>query len=573
MKAPVLPAPPPYFGRLLRLIRSSDQPLVQLVTWPSSGARAFLAALRLKSRDAPPLPPSGTEDDLQVWVDEGGAERHDPPPDDATDEVPPALGSVLGSLRPSQRVIVVTNRLTTPPAHRVTVIRPTTLLLTRTEVATLLGDAGHRGIDADVVTRLHDLTDGWYGPLRWLAARPAHRLGGEEAVEELVALVDERIVSALDRNVLEVLLEVSLTEPLDLRRARGALADDPAALASLERVMRYWCVPTGNESAPLRLPTLLRRALTGRRATQWRPERWESTVRRWLAVDRGVGETPVTTPELTDDERREPVLRVQEVEVRFELVLFGHPRVDRVLGDRPAVEIQWRIRRSLFVVAFLALADDHRASRDDLITAVWPDAAGEAIRKNFHPTLSDARRALDGKLPGVPNPIVFHDGLYRLNPAIGWRIDVDRFSRREANAREWLERGHKARALGGLRGAWRLYRGPLLAEDEQPWIVTQRRELHRRYLDVLRGIGDLFVDLDRPHDALDAFRAILVEDPFDEHVHLAVMRLYAERGRRDLIRRQYVRLQGLLDELGVAPLEETQEAYHALMRETMHRVE
>ena len=45
------------------------------------------------------------------------------------------------------------------------------------------------------------------------------------------------------------------------------------------------------------------------------------------------------------------------------------------------------------------------------------------------------------------------------------------------------------------------------------------------------------------------------------------MELYARQGRRDLVRRQFIRLQELLvDELNVQPLEQTQERYHQLMR-------
>jgi DNA-binding SARP family transcriptional activator len=44
------------------------------------------------------------------------------------------------------------------------------------------------------------------------------------------------------------------------------------------------------------------------------------------------------------------------------------------------------------------------------------------------------------------------------------------------------------------------------------------------------------------------------------------MRLYGQRGRRDLVRRQYDRLAGLLrQELGVEPLPETSDEYHRLM--------
>ena len=60
---------------------------------------------------------------------------------------------------------------------------------------------------------------------------------------------------------------------------------------------------------------------------------------------------------------------------------------------------------------------------------------------------------------------------------------------------------------------------------------------------------------------------MLLEEPYEERIHLAMMELYARQGRRDLVRRQYVKLQErLLEELNVEPLEETQERYHQLMR-------
>jgi DNA-binding SARP family transcriptional activator len=74
------------------------------------------------------------------------------------------------------------------------------------------------------------------------------------------------------------------------------------------------------------------------------------------------------------------------------------------------------------------------------------------------------------------------------------------------------------------------------------------------------------VTLSRNDDAMDAFRSYLIEDPFQESIHVEVMRLYARQGRRDLVRRQYDQLcRILLDELGQAPMPETAKEYHELM--------
>jgi DNA-binding SARP family transcriptional activator len=97
-------------------------------------------------------------------------------------------------------------------------------------------------------------------------------------------------------------------------------------------------------------------------------------------------------------------------------------------------------------------------------------------------------------------------------------------------------------------------------------VVGRREEYQRQYLEALRDLADLYVRLERPDEAMDCYRSVLFEDPLQERVHLAVMRLYAAQGRRDLLRRQYDRLCSLLlDELGVEPMPETTREYHRLM--------
>jgi len=97
--------------------------------------------------------------------------------------------------------------------------------------------------------------------------------------------------------------------------------------------------------------------------------------------------------------------------------------------------------------------------------------------------------------------------------------------------------------------------------------VAARRETYQRQqLEMLRELGDLYLRLERPDEAMDAYRSILIEDPLQERVHVALMQVYAEQGRRDMVRRQYDRLCTLLlEELGVEPLPETTREYHRLM--------
>jgi DNA-binding SARP family transcriptional activator len=264
--------------------------------------------------------------------------------------------------------------------------------------------------------------------------------------------------------------------------------------------------------------------------------------------------------------------------VCFHVSLFGHPQIRRVAvdgaGQRREEALTWRLRRAFQVVAYLALAPDRRASKEELVEAIWRDAAAVAVERNFHPTLSDVRKTLAGAGPhGGPRPdhLPLRDGVYVLDPAATWRIDVDAFHG-ELRAAEGVAGIDSAGddELEALRRAWRLVRGPLLVGHEAPWVAAARDRLHRRWLDVLRRIGSLAGGDDARPDrlelALDAWRRLLIEEPFEEPAHVAVMELYARRGRRDLVRRQYVKLQDHLAEIDVEPTADTQERYLRLMR-------
>jgi len=250
----------------------------------------------------------------------------------------------------------------------------------------------------------------------------------------------------------------------------------------------------------------------------------------------------------------------------YRVRLFGGPMV-RQLAAEGEREVGWKLRRSFQVLAFLASSPDLEAGREDLEEAVWPSDGERTIDRNFHPTLSHLRRALEREERGsVPPPLLYRGGIYRLNPEITWDIDLQEFNRRAAEGRELAARGEERAAADTWLRAWKLYRGPFLQGYYQAWVTARREECQQAYVELLRDLGDLSVRLDRAESALDAYRSVLLEDPLQERTHMAVMRLYAGQGRRDLVRRQYERLCTLLlDELGVEPLPETVQEYHRLM--------
>jgi DNA-binding SARP family transcriptional activator len=199
--------------------------------------------------------------------------------------------------------------------------------------------------------------------------------------------------------------------------------------------------------------------------------------------------------------------------------------------------------------------------------AIWPTDGEQTIERNFHPTLSHLRRALEGeRSKDAPPPLLFRSGVYRLNPDLDWEVDVLDLQRRIDDGKALQARGDLPAAADAWRGAWSLYRGPFLQGHYEAWVATRRESYQKSYLEMLRELGDVYHRLGRSEDAIDAYRSVLVEDPLQERVHVSLMQLYAAQGRRDMVRRQYDRLCTLLlEELGVEPMPPTTREYHRLM--------
>lgn len=248
-----------------------------------------------------------------------------------------------------------------------------------------------------------------------------------------------------------------------------------------------------------------------------------------------------------------------------ELRLLGPPSAAvRRQGRRH--EVEFRLRRSLLALAFLALAPSRRASREALAEALWPEASHDSLRRNFHPVISLARQALRETSGAQREFVVQSAGVYALDDEIEWRVDVEERRARLERGDEAAASGNRSAAIAEWSAAWRLYRGGLLQGADAPWADQLRERLRDGHLAALRRLAETLTAEDRAAEAMDVFRAVLVEDPLQESAHLALMEVYARQGRRDLVRRQYERLCALLRaELGAEPLLRTTLEYHTLM--------
>jgi DNA-binding SARP family transcriptional activator len=530
----------PQTDRLLDRIETLESPLVQLWGWPGSGKMAVLEALlaRHGSRAVPlPLAAVASEEALREALESA----HEVGVRWLVATGGPAVERLAEAerwLRPGQRLVFASDRRRGPGAVSRDVVPPQELLLTSGEVISLWHVQTGLDLSPEVAEALLEATDGWYRPL-CLALHATGGMGltgaGPEEVLEVAAVrlfLRHEVMDAFPEEDRALLLEAPEERP-----SLGSAGEEAWRLLD-ERGL--WIEGPERD----RMPRLLAAALERER------------VRRRPARSRAAVSAPAEVAEAPAGNR--PI---------YVLGLLGSP-IARERDEEGERELDCRLRRSFQVLAFLASSPNLQAGREELIEAVWPNEGERTIERNFHPTLSHLRRALEGGRKGrdQPAPLLFRNGVYRLNPDVTWEIDVIGFSRLADLGKQSAGRDEMETAADAWRQAWKLYRGPFLQGHYEAWVASRREEYQRLYLELLRELGDLYVRLERNEEAMDAYRTVLVEDPLQERIHLAVMRLYAAQGRRDLVRRQYDNLcRLLLEELGVAPMPQTTRDYHRLM--------
>jgi predicted ATPase/DNA-binding SARP family transcriptional activator len=223
----------------------------------------------------------------------------------------------------------------------------------------------------------------------------------------------------------------------------------------------------------------------------------------------------------------------------------------RLLGDfavqvdgREVADAAWRRRKARTLVKLLALAPGHVRHRDELIAAMWPDAASGA--NNLHQALFAARRAVQGEAY-----LQLRDERIILGAPV--TVDVDEF---EAAAELADRTGRPDHA----RAAIALY-GELLPGDRfEPWSEPRRTELRRRHHGLVAGLAVAQLTAGDYEAALELLRPVHAAEPLDEDVARLLIRTQLAAGRRSAALASYRQLvESLRDELGVVPAAETQE--------------
>ncbi|HST53272.1 MAG TPA: BTAD domain-containing putative transcriptional regulator [Pyrinomonadaceae bacterium] len=227
----------------------------------------------------------------------------------------------------------------------------------------------------------------------------------------------------------------------------------------------------------------------------------------------------------------------------------------------------WVTRRARDILCFIASRRHRRVSKDAIIDTFWGESDFGSVEKNFHPTISHIRKALNSNQPLKQNFLLYRDGDYQLNPEFSYQIDTEEFDRHVAEG-DAARRSRDSEAfVKAYETAAALYRGEFMQGSYDEWAVEQRSYYREQYLRLLEILAQSAQKSEEWARSLSIAQRILREDPFREDVHCMMMRAHAAQGNRVAVREQYETLRRLLrKELGVEPSSETQRACKELLK-------
>lgn len=245
--------------------------------------------------------------------------------------------------------------------------------------------------------------------------------------------------------------------------------------------------------------------------------------------------------------------------------MLGHIDIVRDPA-RPLAADAWTTKRARDILCFIVSRPHHRAAKDVIIDTFWGETDFEAVEKNFHPTISHIRKALNSNQALKQNFLLYRGGDYQLNPEFAYRIDTVEFDRLLAQGEAARRGGNVEECIKQFREAAALYRGEFMSGVYDEWVDEQRAYYREQQLRILEVLAEFAQKREEWSESLKLAQAILREDPFREDIHLLAMLAQARSGNRVAVKEQYENLRKLLkQELGVEPAPETQHAFRRLM--------
>ena len=188
------------------------------------------------------------------------------------------------------------------------------------------------------------------------------------------------------------------------------------------------------------------------------------------------------------------------------------------LNDRLVDDWEGQLPRLLLYY----VAEQREVTRNQICATFWPELELEQAVNVFHVTKRRLHKALD-------IDVLSHDGkYYHIAPEVRMYLDAQDFV-------DLLMRCRSETAgdeMAGWQKLVKLYRGPFLEGQAEPWVVQRRAAYRAAYIEALTRIAELWVERGNRELALHTLRRAIEADYDVASLHLRLLSLYAELDRR-----------------------------------------
>jgi ATP/maltotriose-dependent transcriptional regulator MalT/two-component SAPR family response regulator len=261
-----------------------------------------------------------------------------------------------------------------------------------------------------------------------------------------------------------------------------------------------------------------------------------------------------------------PIIEKTESVTDLTIKVLGHIDIYRD-QTKPFAADAWTTRRARDIFCHIATNPHRRVSKDLLIEEFWKDEDLSAIEKNFHPTISHIRKALNSRQTFKQNFIVFRDGAYQLNTELSYSIDTEEFENFIAEAEKAKKVSDTEKFLENLESAHELYRGEFMSGIYEDWAEEKRNYFTEQFLRVLNALAKIAFKGKKWSNASKYTSEILQIDPFREDAHRLLMKTFAAQGKRAQVLEHFENLkENLRKELGITPSLETKRTFEELSK-------
>ena len=216
------------------------------------------------------------------------------------------------------------------------------------------------------------------------------------------------------------------------------------------------------------------------------------------------------------------------------------------------------------LLCYLILHPTTPIPRRRLAAMLWPESSDSQSLSNLRNVIYRLRNAL----PDSDKYLYIDNQTVQWAPNDVWQLDVTDFERGIAQVDVASD---SVDVCATLIAALAIYKGSLLSDCYDDWVVEARERLHQCYHAALLRIIQLLQSRRTYHEAIPYAQRLLRDEPLQEAHYRLLMRLHALNGDRAGVTLVYHTCADLLRrELDIEPARETAALYEQLRRAEEH---